>query len=239
LPTSSGHRSSALASEPDSSDAGSLRPLPNPPLTAEGQVALSCGGPAFSVEVLHSARGAELADHPASAALAEAIRSRDVRSRAGWRIAHLTDNDALFLLEVRRSDGTSSWWQAEFAARGASWELVTTGTCEMRPFFGDAFGPGIWELAVGTELTADDTTVNVIVTELACASGQSAEGRVTEPAVAYEVAAVTIYFAVERLPGNQTCPGNPDLAATVRLAEPIGGRRLLDGSSYPPEQRWP
>jgi hypothetical protein len=167
------------------------------------------------------------------------MRSRATRSQAGWRLAFLSDDAALFLLEVARPDGSSSWWRARFSPGQDGWELVDTGTCELRPFFGEGFGPGEWELARGTDPTPDTTTLVVSVTELACASGQSAEGRVTEPAIAYDAASVTIYFAVETLPGNHTCQGNPPLAVEVSLAEPLGERALLDGSSYPPDQRWP
>jgi hypothetical protein len=167
------------------------------------------------------------------------MRSRATRSQAGWRIAFLSDDAALFLLEVARPDGSSAWWRAHFSRSGDGWALVDTGTCELRPFFGEGLGPGAWELAPGAGPTPETTTLTVLVTELACASGQSAEGRVTEPALAYDGASVTIYFAVETLPGNHTCQGNPPLAAEVELAEPLGERVLLDGSTYPPVQRWP
>jgi hypothetical protein len=39
---------------------------------------------------------------------------------------------------------------------------------------------------------------------------------------------------VTERPGGQDCPGNPDFAMVVDLPEPLGGRPLLDGGTFPP-----
>jgi hypothetical protein len=39
---------------------------------------------------------------------------------------------------------------------------------------------------------------------------------------------------VRRLPGNQECPRNPDLPVEITLPEPLGDRKLVDGSTIPP-----
>jgi hypothetical protein len=204
----------------------------------DSQVALTCGGDSFSAGVLRSAPGAELADHPASEALRAAIRNRDVLSDAGWRLAILSRDEALFLLERQRSDGTTSYWRAGFTRGAPAWRLADHGTCELRPAFGTGYGAAWWELAPGSSPAFDTTTIEVLVTEQACSGGASAEGRVAEPAITY-AAAITVYFGVKTLPGGRTCQPGPPILVSVDLAEPVAERPLLDGGVFPPEQRWP
>ncbi|HET7645939.1 MAG TPA: hypothetical protein VFM03_05580 [Candidatus Limnocylindria bacterium] len=167
------------------------------------------------------------------------MRSHDVPSTAGWRIAALTSDAALFLLERSRPDGTSSWWRAEFALDADGWSLADAGTCELRPNFGHGYAAATWTLARGRGPAPTTTRLHVLVTERECASGQSAEGRVADPAIAVDAGSVTIYFAVKVLPEGRTCPGNPPLRLDVELPEALGNRILLDGGAFPPEQRWP
>lgn len=223
------------ASEPPST----LLPLPQPPIAADGEPQLTCGGLPFSAAVLRSPKGAERADHPAATALSEAMRAHDVPSTAGWRIAALTSDAALFLLERSRPDGTSSWWRAEFALGAGGWSLADAGTCELRPNFGHGYAAATWTLAPGSAPGPETTLLHLLVTERECASGQSAEGRVADPAIAVDAGSVTIYFAVKTLPGGGRCPSNPPLQLDVDLPEALGNRSLLDGSAFPPEQRWP
>jgi hypothetical protein len=95
-------------------------------------------------------------------------------------------------------------------------------------------GPARWGLAPDTEIDPDTTEFVAMVTEAACASGQSSEGRVVGPDVSYTEDAVTVTFAVRPLSGAQECPGNPATRVAVRLDEPLGARVLLDGGSDPP-----
>lgn len=47
---------------------------------------------------------------------------------------------------------------------------------------------------------------------------------------------VMVTFGVVPLGGAQECQGNPPTAVTVRLPEPLGDRRLLDGGREPPAE---
>ena len=75
--------------------------------------------------------------------------------------------------------------------------------------------------------------LDALVTELACAGGRSADGRVVEPWVAADPEQVVVVFAVVASEGVQTCPSNPASRVTVDLGEPLGNRRLLDGGRFP------
>ena len=79
--------------------------------------------------------------------------------------------------------------------------------------------------------------VRVLVTELACASGRSPEGRIAPPTVIYREDSVTIIFGTRPLAGTQTCQARPPAEVSVDLREPIGNRVLLDGSVFPAEPR--
>jgi hypothetical protein len=74
--------------------------------------------------------------------------------------------------------------------------------------------------------------VPIIVTEIACASGISAEGRI-EASVQYLPAEVRITVIVHTVGGDATCPGNAPVPFSVQLAEPLGPRRIT-GEDPPP-----
>ena len=89
---------------------------------------------------------------------------------------------------------------------------------------------GRWELAHGENPTRDATEIHVVVFEQACASGQSPEGRILEPFLAYDDRYVWIAFAVWSLAGAQLCVEGPGVPYTVELREPLGRRHLQDGA---------
>lgn len=99
------------------------------------------------------------------------------------------------------------------------------------------FGPGkssvaAWEVQ-GT-YRPTDTELPVLVNENACASGQSAEGRIQQPDVDYRADAVVVTIRVRQRSSGEDCPGNPDTPFVLRLKEPVGSRMLLDGGQSPP-----
>ena len=67
---------------------------------------------------------------------------------------------------------------------------------------------------------------DVLVTEAACASGQSSEDRLSEPRIVVEADAITITFGVTPLEGAQDCQGNPASEVRVELPEPLGRPRI-------------
>jgi hypothetical protein len=97
-------------------------------------------------------------------------------------------------------------------------------------------GVATWGLAPDSAIGPDTTEFTAMVTERACASGQTSAGRVIGPSVQSTDDAVTLTFRVRPLPGAQECPGNPPTTVVVRLDEPLGGRTLLDGGREPPEE---
>ena len=94
--------------------------------------------------------------------------------------------------------------------------------------------PAPWEPVSDADLSAEATSIDVLVNEMGCASGMAADGRIATPEVSYEDDAVVVTIRVVPRPGPQTCPGNPDTEYTLELDEPLGDRELLDGAHNPP-----
>ncbi|HEY8199256.1 MAG TPA: hypothetical protein VIF44_05755 [Candidatus Limnocylindrales bacterium] len=77
------------------------------------------------------------------------------------------------------------------------------------------------------------TRLRGFVQERACASGQSPEGRILKPDIDYGAEALTVTFSIAPLAGDQDCLGNEPFGVVFELAEPVGGRPILDGSTTP------
>ncbi len=72
-----------------------------------------------------------------------------------------------------------------------------------------------WEVAPDQELSADSQTIDLLVYERECASGQSAEGRIQPPDVDYRDEAVVVTIRVRPRSGGATCQGNPPTPYTL------------------------
>lgn len=78
-----------------------------------------------------------------------------------------------------------------------------------------------------------DRTLDLLVREQDCASGQSAAGLIASD-VRYQEDAVVVFVNVRERTEDRSCPGNPDTPHTVTLREPLGDREVLDGNREPP-----
>ena len=217
--------------------AESAGPALAPPLVLEPEdVRLSCGSPLpFGAQALRGPGGAEQADHPAADALRDLLEESSLPARGGWQVVVLTDTSALFLLP-EPGDSEFQFWSAEFESREGTWTYVRSGQCQLRPTL-EGIEAASWVLAPGQQITRDSKIFDVLVTEASCSSGQSPEGRIVPAAAIYQETSITVIFGVRPLPGAQTCQGAPPATATLELEEPLGDRRLLDGSVFPAEAR--
>lgn len=77
------------------------------------------------------------------------------------------------------------------------------------------------------------TMIPLLVTERACNSGETAEGRI-QALVELSEAGVTVTITVVPRPGAHDCPSNPATPFLLELPEPLGDRALLDGGAEPP-----
>ena len=96
-------------------------------------------------------------------------------------------------------------------------------------------GPAAWWVdPTAPAPEPDATTISALIRERACASGRSPEGRVIAPTIFSSEDAVLVSVFVRQPAGAQDCPGNPEFPLEITLPEPLGDRRLLDGSELPP-----
>ncbi len=232
---------------------------------------ISCDGrpPGFHIEQLGAPTGAEKAVGPIYDGLRSAIKTMrsefmfdprgDRPHRLPWLLAYQGDDRALFL--ARRKSG--SWNVMTVEREGDTWGFGGYGGCHPRPLIVHQYGQSEWRVQELAPPTRQDTSLSIDVMERACASGQSATGRIVDPIIEYTVDTVTITVPVRDLidvlleeqvaewelqnPGlspppfsiGVNCPGNPWTPYELELGEPIGDRVLLDGGPFPPEQRWP
>ena len=83
------------------------------------------------------------------------------------------------------------------------------------------------------------TRIAVLVTEKVCTSGTPIGDRLLKPEIVYGTDTITVtYWARSLSSGGKnhffSCPGIAAANATLELSQPIGTRRLLDGSTVPP-----
>ena len=149
----------------------------------------------------------------------------------GWRLLAETGTGALY--GVLAPEGAESpAYVVTIRETGDGWQAEDQGGCTPKVLLDPGVGGASW-LPAG-EVDDSETELEVLVTETACASGESSEGRVVEPRILVDDDAITITFGVTPLDGAQDCQGNPASSYVVTLPEPLGDRDLRDGGVYPP-----
>ena len=144
---------------------------------------------------------------------------------AGW---HLTGQDATSAEFVNFANRRVAYIQFERVGSG-EWRVSGWGNCQPQIVVQDGLGVATWipdpaEPAPGP----GSTSFMALVTERACASGRSADGRIVGPRVLLLEDRVLVVFAVRPRPGGQNCQGNPSSRVRVDLGEPLGDRELVD-----------
>jgi hypothetical protein len=189
--------------------------------------------PPFRPSALRAPTGAELADDPAAQALREFAAdpggAHEVPA-TGWRLLGRSPAWALFYSEDR---GERFLVRVKRDRRGR-WEYYNSAYFfESLRAIRDGNEASDWQLDPSAPSpAAADSKLRVLVTEIHCASGRSAEGRIEPADVFYSDDEVRIVAYVTALPGPQNCPGNPQTPAVFVLPEPIGERRLVDAGQY-------
>jgi hypothetical protein len=91
--------------------------------------------------------------------------------------------------------------------------------------------PAVWHLDPDLPPPGPDaTSFTAIVTEQACSGAREIRGLLLPPVIEYLEFQVTVSLYLQPLPpGGHECPGNPPTPFVIELAEPLGGRQLVDG----------
>lgn len=129
------------------------------------------------------------------------------------------DIESLSFMTVNRRDGEWEWSGSQ-----------SGGPCPLHYLVPDGLNVVDWRLDPDAALDPSGTTLEVLVTERACTSGQEIGDRLVGPQVVMTEDAVRIAFAAEPPPGNAfTCQGIPEAPVTVELPEPLGDHEVIEG----------
>ena len=151
-----------------------------------------------------------------------------------WRVLYQTD-DLVLLVHSGDSvpDLEIAFMSVEQAVDVWLWAGASmSGGCPLEVKTPEQLNAVEWRFDPSAEpLTSESTVIHVLVTERACASGQTMGDRLRGPEVLVTDTELLIAFAAEPQGGGltQTCQGNPEEPVTIEMSEPIGTRVVVDG----------
>jgi hypothetical protein len=215
-------------------------PREAPEATLSANLSFTCGEIVVPAAALSAPEGAESADTPAASALFAYLGRRDPKledmPRTGYRVLSAGEDRVVFATSVV---GTSGLTAIAIQRDAAGWKAAGIGSCE--PLLSlPGLNAATWHLPDDAPLPAPGALGFVaLVSETACTSGRSADGRVLPPVIVREPARVLVVFAVRPPPpaspgGLEACPAPPPTRIEVQLGAPLGNRELLDGGVFPP-----
>jgi hypothetical protein len=226
--------------EPGTTEAGPDLPV----VMEDGEVLVSCGGePGWVPSAMAEGIQPEVPRSEIEAALdavatdpelsVETSRVLPQGGRTPWKLLAQDGDRLTIALGDWTVDGPAREAMTMSLERdGDGWRWTGHGNCwNLAPVLRD----GMW-VHVSSEgpLDTASTTVTVDVQEIACTSSRDPVPHLDDPVLVTTATDVTVYWT-SRLPdGAQSCPGNPTASQTMTLDEPLGDRRLLDGSRWPP-----
>lgn len=155
-----------------------------------------------------------------------------------WAVAERSENRIVLFGRAPASDSSEpSYANAVLELSGDTWDPTSWGGCHIE-VEADGYGNAAWILDAAP--TSASTTLDVLINERECASGQPPVGRDIIPVVTDDDDRVTITVLVEPVQGFADCPSNPWYATTIDLGAALGDRGLFDGSTIPALPRpWP
>lgn len=113
-----------------------------------------------------------------------------------------------------------------------TWHYASGDVCTPRLAEGNQGGRA--EIRLADTPSPSDTSLQLLVMERACASGQSAEGRVVIDELVLTDTEARLRVSVTSPPGDaHTCPANPWTQVEVDLGEPLGDRTVVDANLAP------
>ena len=197
---------------------------------------MSCPGtPAVRYSQMIDPPSIDEVDHPAVDALRAELDAPGGESlpRGRWVVISIDDDRATFAALAGDGFGV-----AGVERRGDKW--IFAGEASGRPCEPAVPLPaGLARVEVRLDVDsmpgADDTTIDLMVTEWGCASGREMGDALRGPQVIETDDAVLVAFAVVPVAGAANCPDNPATSVTIELSDPLGQRWVYDGLHFPPK----
>ena len=129
------------------------------------------------------------------------------------------DVEGFAFMDVIREGGTWVWDGA-----------IGIGPCPLHYVTPEELNEVGWRMDPSAARDPDATTLEVLVQERDCVSGQAIGDRLLGPQVVMTDDTVRIAFAAEPPPGDAfDCQGTPESTVTVELPEPLGDRQIIEG----------
>ena len=113
-----------------------------------------------------------------------------------------------------------------------TWLLTSAGPCSQRLVTDANLGDA--DVTLAAAHSPGDASVDLLVHERACASGESAEGRIKLIELNETTEQIQLRIGVRPRDGDQDCQDNPPTPFTIDLTEPLGDREIVDASVLPP-----
>lgn len=207
------------------------------PPDAEGDfpadLTVSCSGGRFPIGALGEIRSLEQADPGVAEAIAPFLANEEGQQwpQDGWQVLHRSEDQ--IQLVAKRADGLLAFITVSHDGSGWTWVSASLpgDPCELEFTVPDHLNTVDWLLDPdGAELTAESTTLPVILQERECVSGQEIGDRLLGPQIVMTQTQVFVAFAAQRPQGDAfDCQGNPAIPFVVELPEPIGDRQVVEG----------
>lgn len=160
-----------------------------------------------------------------------------------WYRANATDDTVTVIRDVETPNDPT--WSAILPDReiltvswvdGATnlppgWYVSQSSPCALTVDLGDLQVPA---LALRTAPDPESRELALSVTEMACNSGEDAQGRIEVVSVEESADQVRLVLGTAPRGGVQNCPSNPATPFTVTLDDPVGDREIINASLVDP-----
>ena len=179
-------------------------------------------------------------DHPAVDALRAELEAPgpEPLPLGDWVVISIGDTQATFAALF--PDGMG---HAKFRGGGDRWRLGSYGLgppCEPTVVLPEGLNRVVTNLDPDSLPGPDSTTIDLLVTEAACANGREMGDALQGPQVVETETAVLVAFAATPLADREVdCPGNPYSPISVELSQPLANRTIYDGLYVPPKPLLP
>jgi hypothetical protein len=152
-----------------------------------------------------------------------------------------SDRLHLFGREADPASGAVGYREIAIDRVDGEWDLDIWGGCGPPLVSVDGFEISELRLNPDDEPTSSSTSLALLVTERACASGELPIGRGVAPIVFESDTSVEILVLIEEpRRGGENCPGNPSFPVSVDLETPLGDRVIRNIAFEPSvELIWP
>ena len=213
---------------------GPLRVIPD--LEVEDPLVTCRGIPPVRYSQLIDPPSIDHVTHPAVEALRAELDAPgpEPLAQGSWVVISIDEDQATFAVLLPDEFGYS-----QFKRSADRWRLSGYGLgppCESTVALPEGLGRVEVSIDPGSLPSSHSTTIQLLVTEVDCASGREMGDALMGPQVVETEAAVLVAFAAIPLSDRMvTCQGNPSTPVTIELSRPLGDRTIRDGVYVPPK----